>query len=113
MLTAKFTVIAPEWNRYNGQRSMVPPARSARQGACATIAGPEGESADFKRSARRLRPDIQGALHGSAFRLNLLLQERNGVDQLLGSWRATRNINIHWNDLVHALHQSVIIEHAT
>src|SRR5437773_10147751 len=40
MLTAKLRVIAPSWNRYNGQRSMVPPARSARHGACARMAGP-------------------------------------------------------------------------
>src|SRR5882762_390778 len=37
MLTAKLSVSAPEWNRYRGQRSIVPPARSARQGAKARI----------------------------------------------------------------------------
>src|SRR5579859_4509815 len=37
ILTAKFTVTAPGWKRYSGQRSSVPPARSTRQGACATI----------------------------------------------------------------------------
>src|SRR5215475_14306756 len=37
MFTAKFSVRAPGWNRYKGQRSIVPPARSARHGACAII----------------------------------------------------------------------------
>ena len=37
MLTAKFTVSASGWNRYNGHKSIVPPAKSARQGAWATI----------------------------------------------------------------------------
>ena len=32
-----FTVDAPSWNRYNGQMSIVPPARSIRVGAEATI----------------------------------------------------------------------------
>src|SRR5205807_2457527 len=36
-LTAKFTVTAPEWKRYSGQMSRVPPARSTRQGAVAVM----------------------------------------------------------------------------
>src|SRR5579863_1044478 len=34
---AKLTVTAPGWNRYKGQMSSVPPARSTRQGASAMI----------------------------------------------------------------------------
>src|ERR1700678_876357 len=40
MLTAKFKVIAAGWKRESGQRSSVPPAKSARQGACATMVKP-------------------------------------------------------------------------
>ena len=36
-LTAKFTVIAPGWNKYKGQMSKVLPARSTRQHAFATM----------------------------------------------------------------------------
>src|SRR6516165_1009352 len=37
MLTAILTVTDPGWNRYNGQRSSVEPARSARHGAWTKI----------------------------------------------------------------------------
>src|SRR5215813_4783586 len=36
-LIATFTVVAPSWKRYSGQMSMVPPARSMRVGADATM----------------------------------------------------------------------------
>ena len=36
-VTAQFTVTAPGWNRYSGQMSSVPPARSIRAGARASI----------------------------------------------------------------------------
>src|SRR5260370_22035971 len=36
-LTAKFTVTELVWNRYKGQMSSVPPARSTRHGAFARI----------------------------------------------------------------------------
>jgi len=48
MLTAKFSVSAPGWNRYSGHRSMVPPARSARQGAWATMVGPLAAKGIFR-----------------------------------------------------------------
>ena len=47
---AKFNVSAPGWNRYRGHRSMVPPARSARHGACATIVAARNELRDASMS---------------------------------------------------------------
>src|ERR1700741_643484 len=46
MFTAKFSVSAPLWKRYSGQRSIVPPAKSARQGAYAVIAPALSETRD-------------------------------------------------------------------
>src|SRR5579862_321526 len=46
MFTAKFSVNAPLWKRYSGQRSIVPPAKSARQGAYAVIVPALSETRD-------------------------------------------------------------------
>src|SRR5580704_14532912 len=56
--------------------------------------------------------DVQGALDRAALSLNFFLQESDGVDQLLRTRRAARNIYIDGNNLVYTLHQSVIVEHA-
>src|ERR1700720_3873928 len=42
---------------------------------------------------------------------DFFLQERDGVDQLLGTGRTSRNIYIHRDHLVDALDQSVIVEY--
>src|SRR5215467_9348967 len=106
MLTAKLSVSAPGWNRYRGQRSIVPPARSARQGAWATMVGPLGVSDGFRMRMRnymtrkpiakccllksqRLRIQIQRTLNRSALSLNLLLEKGDGVNELFGTrWAA-------------------------
>src|SRR5580700_4733794 len=56
--------------------------------------------------------DVQGALDCAALFLDLFLEESDGVNQLLRTRRAARNIYIDGNNLVYALHQSVIVEHA-
>ena len=47
-----------------------------------------------------------------ALRLDLLLQQRNRVQQLLRARRAPGNVNIHRNNLVHTLQQRIIVEHS-
>ncbi len=55
---------------------------------------------------------VQSPFEGSAFFLDFFLKERDGVDQLLRTRWASRNIDIDWDYLVHALDQSVIVEDA-
>src|SRR5208282_2330341 len=59
------------------------------------------------------RNQIQCFLHRAAFGHDFLLQQRDRVNQLLGARRTAGNIDIHGNDLIHALHQRVIVENAT
>src|SRR5947209_6363716 len=56
---------------------------------------------------------IQRSPQSAALSLNLLLQQGNGVDQLLGARRATGNIDIYWNHLVNTLNQRIVVEHPT
>jgi hypothetical protein len=44
--------------------------------------------------------------------LDLLLKQRDGIQQLLGPRRAPGHINVHRDDLIDTLHERVIIEHA-
>src|SRR5271163_2198315 len=55
---------------------------------------------------------IQGFLDGPAFVLDFFLQQGDGVDELFGARRTSRNINIDGDDLVDALHQCVVLENA-
>ena len=57
--------------------------------------------------------EVQSFLDGAAFFLNFLLQQRNGIDELLRTRRTAWNINIDGNDLIDALHQGVVLEDAT
>src|SRR5229473_45355 len=59
------------------------------------------------------RHQIQRLLHRAAFDHDFFLQQRNGINQLLGTRRTSGDIDIHRNDLIHALHERVIIEDAT
>ncbi len=63
-----------------------------------------------RQGSQDLRGNVQSALNRSALRLNLLLEESDRVDQLLGTRRASGNIDIDGNNLVHTLHQRVVIE---
>src|SRR3954467_9471577 len=60
----------------------------------------------------KLRAYVERPLDGAALGLNLLLQKGDGINQLLGTRRATRYINIYRYDLIDALHQRVIVKHA-
>src|ERR1019366_5829412 len=59
------------------------------------------------------RHQIQRFLHRAAFGHDFLLQQRDRINHLLGTRRTPGDIDIHGNDLIHALHQRVIIEDAT
>jgi hypothetical protein len=72
--------------------------------------------------AQRLEPytlptptlcDVKGFLDGAALLLNLFLQQGDGIDQLLRTGGAAGDIHIHWNDLVNALNQRVVLKHTT
>ena len=41
------------------------------------------------------------------------LQLTYAVDHCLGAWRATGDVNVHWNDLIHTLNDRVVVEHAS
>src|SRR5690348_1732319 len=56
--------------------------------------------------------DVQGALHGPTLLLDLVLEKIDGVDELLWPRRAAGNIDIHWDHLVYALDQGVVVEDA-
>ena len=63
-LMAAFSVEAPSWNRYSGQMSMVPPARSMRVGAEAVDARTELYRLEFERHvASRAPPSDRPAAH--------------------------------------------------
>src|SRR5215472_2088625 len=55
---------------------------------------------------------VKRALEGSTLFLNLLLQQGDGIDQLLRTRWAPRYIDVHGDYLVHTLNQRVIIENA-
>jgi ActR/RegA family two-component response regulator len=59
-----------------------------------------------------LASQVQRAFYGAAFGLNLLLQQSNGIDQLLRPGRAAGDVDIDRDHLVYALYQRVIVEHA-
>ena len=56
--------------------------------------------------------EVQSALEAAALVGDFFLQQGDGVDQLLGAWRAAGDVNVYGDDLVDALHQRVIIEDA-
>src|SRR5579863_2102346 len=98
---------------------MVPPARSARQGAWATIAGALaaaevlGMQCLYHESPlAEILAEVQRALDGAAFLLNFFLQQSDGVDQLLGTRWASGHIDIDRNNLIYALYQGIVIEDA-
>jgi hypothetical protein len=55
---------------------------------------------------------VQRLLDGAALFLDFFLQQRNGVDELFGPRWATGDVDIHGNNLVHALHQRIVLKHA-
>jgi hypothetical protein len=55
---------------------------------------------------------IQDAFKAAALLLNLLLKQSNGIDQLLWTGWASRNIYINGNDLIHALDERVVVENS-
>src|SRR5216683_4141034 len=60
----------------------------------------------------RLSSEIQHALEGAFFAVNLLLELENGVEKRFGARRAAGNVNVDGNDLIAALHDGVIVEDA-
>src|ERR1700676_3075636 len=58
------------------------------------------------------RHQIQRLLHRATLDHDFFLQQRDGVNQLLGTRWTAGDIDIHGNDLIHALHERVIIENA-
>src|SRR5260370_21443219 len=72
--------------------------------------GPTGETPVPPLLARRHQ--IQRLLHRAALDHDFFLQQRDGINQLLGTWRTAGDIDIHGNDLIHTLHERVIIENA-
>src|SRR5216683_470720 len=60
----------------------------------------------------RLSSEIQRALEGAFFAVNLLLKLENGVEKRFGARRAAGNVNVDGNDLIAALHDGVIVEDA-
>src|SRR5713101_9029008 len=61
-----------------------------------------------------LRPssEIQHALEGAFFAVNLLLELENGVEKRFGARRAAGNVNVDGNDLIAALYDCIIVEDA-
>ena len=106
-----------EWPEINRPSSEIGAAgrlrNDGRTGGCEWWL-PHCENAELYASQEkiRLRSQIQRPLHRPALGLNLLLQQSDGIDELFGARRTTGNVNVYRNDLVHTLHQSVIVEHA-
>jgi hypothetical protein len=55
---------------------------------------------------------IERFLHGAALGHDFVLQQRDGINQLLGAWRTSGDVDINGDNLIDALHQRVIIENA-
>ncbi len=55
---------------------------------------------------------IQSALEGSRFRINLFLELQNRVQERFRAGGTPWNVYIHWNNLITTLHDGVIIEDA-
>src|SRR5262249_45431793 len=56
--------------------------------------------------------EVQGALEGALFGVDLLLQLQNGIEQCLGPRRAPGNVYVDGQHLVAALHDRVVVEDA-
>jgi hypothetical protein len=56
---------------------------------------------------------VQCPHQAARFPLYLLLQKRDRIQELLRTGWASGNIDIHWNHLVDALHQRVVVEYPT
>src|ERR1035437_10826326 len=48
----------------------------------------------------------------AAARLDLLLDEGDGVEPAVGRRRAARHVDVDWHDRIDALHDRVVVEHA-
>src|SRR3981189_2143122 len=55
---------------------------------------------------------IQSALEGTRFRINLFLELQNRVQERFRAGGTPWNVYIHWNNLITTLHDGVIIEDA-
>src|ERR1700681_2450331 len=53
---------------------------------------------------------IQSALEGTRFRIDLFLELQNRVQERFRAGGTPRNVYIHWNNLIATLHNGVIIE---
>src|ERR1039458_2801366 len=59
-----------------------------------------------------LLPDVEGTFEGATLVRDLLLQQRDGVDELLGTGWAPGHVHVDGNPLVDALYDGVIVEDA-
>ena len=55
---------------------------------------------------------IQSALEGTRFRIDLFLELQNRVQERFRAGGTPRNVYIHWNNLIATLHDRVIVEDA-
>ena len=55
---------------------------------------------------------IQSALEGTRFRIDLFLELQNRVQERFRAGGTPRNVYIHWNNLIATLHDGVIVEDA-
>src|SRR6185369_15375538 len=54
--------------------------------------------------------EVQSLFNRAPFLLDLLLQQCDGIDQLLRTRRAAGNVDVHRYDLIDAWHEGVIVE---
>src|SRR6185369_8972829 len=54
--------------------------------------------------------EVQRTAERSTFLLDLFLQQRDRIDQLFRTRRASGNVNVDRNPLVHSLDESVVVE---
>src|SRR6185437_16441911 len=69
------------------------------------------ELRDLKGEVSRLLR-VQNLHHAARLTLNLLLQQRDGIKQLLRAGRTSRHIHVDRNHLVYTLDNGVIVEYS-
>ena len=73
--------------------------------------GSTGDVATATVTSGALR-QVERFLDRATFLLDLLLQQGNGIDQLLGTRRAPGNIHVNGDNLIHTLNQGIVLEYA-
>src|SRR5207248_8354770 len=73
---------------------------------------PAGDEACQPQLGRHFPRGAQRLLALVAARRDLLLEQQDAIDQRFGARRASRDIHIHGDDLIDALHDGIVIEDA-